>query len=139
MLARAGVQRPQLTAGMANLIIQACLPHCLISSCSLLRVLLPDVNLSGPEHNPTLGRGPGTSQGSREPTAMQKWASPSSPLMFLEESELHYSLILSNSTATTIFDDVEANHHHISGRGFWENRRERKLQKQDSHIPTLYS
>lgn len=77
------------------------------------------------------------SQGSREPTAKQKWASPSSPLMFLEESELHYSLMPSNFTATTIktasvrqtywenFDDVEANRRHISGRGFGENRKEK--------------
>lgn len=88
------------------------------------------------------------SQGSREPTAKQKWASPSSPLMFLEESELHYSLMPSNFTATTIktasvrqtywenFDDVEATT--FLDVDFGKTGR-RKLQKQDSHIPTLYS
>lgn len=71
MLARARVQGPQLTAGTANLIMQAWQPHSLISCCTLLRGRLPDVNLLGPEHNPTLGQGPGISQGSRKLTAMK--------------------------------------------------------------------
>lgn len=71
MLAQDRVQGPQLTAGMANSITHACLPHSLRSCRFLLRGQSPDVNLPGPEPDSTLSPGLRISQGSRELTAVK--------------------------------------------------------------------
>lgn len=76
MLAQARVQGPHLTAGTANLIMQACLPQFLISCCSLRRSRLPDANHLGPGHYPTLGLGLGMSQGSGKQSAVKQRRAP---------------------------------------------------------------
>lgn len=106
MLARARVPGPQLTAGTANLIMRVCLPHSLISCRSLLRGRLPDVNLPGPEHDPTLGRGAGNVTGQRgsdcnvEGTSGRGGPSPSPWCFWSINKHKSLLLLLSNHTGT---------------------------------------